>query len=229
MVQLLSIAALGFFLGMRHATDPDHVLAVTTIVSGEKRIGRAAWIGALWGLGHTLTILVVGGAIILFGLVIPPRVGLTMEFSVAAMLIVLGLWNLSAMVRAAGEAGDHTHAHPTPGSTGPFRWLRPVGIGVVHGLAGSAGVALLVLATIRDPLWATAYLLVFGVGTVAGMMLVTMSISVPFAYTSGRSVRINRALALASGLFSVAFGAFLVYEIGIVNGLFIAHPIWAPK
>ncbi|HKV73145.1 MAG TPA: hypothetical protein VJN95_01395, partial [Gemmatimonadales bacterium] len=96
---LFSIVALGFFLGMRHATDPDHVVAVTTIVARQKKAGSAAWIGALWGLGHTLTILIVGGGIILFRWVIPPRLGLSMEFSVGLMLILLGIMNLSGFWR----------------------------------------------------------------------------------------------------------------------------------
>src|ERR1700730_16027648 len=100
MITLLSIIALGFFLGMRHATDPDHVIAVTTIVSRQRSTRQAALIGVLWGLGHTITILIVGSAIILFGVVIPARVGLTMEFSVGLMLIVLGAMNISSFVRS---------------------------------------------------------------------------------------------------------------------------------
>lgn len=96
MVSLLSILFLGFFLGMRHATDADHVVAVTTIVARERSLRAAAPIGAVWGLGHTVTILLVGGGIIVFGVVIPPRVGLTMELSVALMLILLGGLNLAA-------------------------------------------------------------------------------------------------------------------------------------
>src|ERR1700688_2081426 len=99
MVTLLSIIALGFFLGMRHATDPDHVIAVTTIVSRQRSIRNAALMGVLWGLGHTITILAVGSAIILFGIVIPPRLGLTMELSVGLMLILLGVLNLSGFTR----------------------------------------------------------------------------------------------------------------------------------
>src|SRR5271154_7188771 len=98
MISLLSIVVLGFFLGMRHATDPDHVIAVTTIVSRQRSIGHAALIGALWGLGHTITILFVGSAIVLFGFVIPPRLGLTMEMSVGLMLILLGILNLSGIM-----------------------------------------------------------------------------------------------------------------------------------
>src|SRR5437773_3810471 len=99
MIAFLSIIALGFFLGMRHATDPDHVIAVSTIVSRERKISRAAWIGVFWGFGHTLTIFVVGAAIILFGFVIPPRIGLSMELSVGAMLIVLGAMNVFSFIR----------------------------------------------------------------------------------------------------------------------------------
>src|SRR5271155_1403207 len=127
MITLFSIIVLGFFLGMRHATDPDHVIAVTTIVSRQRSIRHAAWIGVLWGLGHTITILAVGSAIILFGLVIPPRVGLTMELSVGLMLILLGAMNLSGILRRITETvtplqpsqhshshghGDYFHSHP---------------------------------------------------------------------------------------------------------------------
>src|SRR5579863_3513803 len=103
MITLVAIILLGFFLGMRHATDPDHVVAVTTIVSRERTIRHATLIGALWGLGHTFTILVVGSAIILFKLTIPPRLGLTMELSVGLMLILLGVLNLTGVLRRAIE------------------------------------------------------------------------------------------------------------------------------
>ena len=115
MVSLLSIIALGFFLGMRHATDPDHVIAVATIVSRQRSIRRSALIGVFWGLGHTLTILLVGAAIILFNLVIPPRIGLSMELSVALMLIVLGLMNVVSFLRSAPGV-DHKRGD-APAST----------------------------------------------------------------------------------------------------------------
>jgi high-affinity nickel permease len=265
MITLLSIIALGFFLGMRHATDADHVIAVTTIVSRQRSIRYAALIGALWGLGHTITILVVGSAIILFGIAIPTRVGLTMELSVGLMLILLGILNLSGMLRSITETltpshhrlhshphghGDYVHSHShghrpekhghaedaTPvgwmdrvfGRMGPYQIVRPLAVGVVHGLAGSAAVALLVLTTIRVPSWAILYLLVFGIGTVAGMMLITAAIAVPFAFSESRFARLNRGLALTSGLLSLAFGVFIVYQMGFVNGLFTHHPTWVP-
>ena len=110
-LSLLSILVLGFVLGMRHATDADHVVAVSTIVSRERRIRSAAWIGALWGAGHTITIFAVGVGIIVFTLVIPPRVGLSMEFSVGLMLVLLGWVNLRGLGKNAHGEDRHTHAH----------------------------------------------------------------------------------------------------------------------
>ena len=115
MTTLLAVIALGFFLGMRHATDPDHVIAVTTIVARQRDLRHAAWIGALWGVGHTVTILLVGAAIILFSIVIPPRIGLTMELGVGLMLILLGVLNLTGMMRWITEVltpGGHLHGAP---------------------------------------------------------------------------------------------------------------------
>jgi high-affinity nickel-transport protein len=261
MLEPLPLLLLGFFLGMRHATDADHVIAVTAIVSRERSLWLAARIGGLWGLGHTLTILAAGGAIVLFGLVIPPRVGLTLELSVAVMLVLLGALNLTGILRSLRAApglappghaahshphthGDYVHTHPhghgpgghghaedqTPqarldrtfGRLGLYQALRPLIVGVVHGLAGSAALALLVLATVREPSWALAYLLVYGLGTVAGMLVMTTAIGLPLAYTAARSSRLHQTLGVASGLLSLGFGLFLAYQVGIVQGLFTA-------
>ncbi len=214
MISFLAVLALGFLLGVRHAADPDHVVAVSTIVTRSRSVGRAATVGALWGAGHTATILLVGGAIILFKLTITPRVGLAMELVVAAMLIILGVVNLFGQ---------------PPANDASFATVRPVMIGFVHGLAGSAAVALLVLTTIEDPRWSLAYLVVFGLGTVAGMMLVTAAIAVPLAFGAVRVAGLHRHLRLASGALSVAFGLFLVHQIGVVDGLFTGDPRWTPQ
>jgi high-affinity nickel-transport protein len=269
MIGFLSILAVGFFLGMRHATDPDHVIAVTTIVSNQRNSMRAAMIGAFWGVGHTLTIFVVGAGIILFNLVIPVRVGLSMEFSVAVMLIILGVWNVAGFLRAVPAAsasdpvaqkvihshphshGDFVHNHPhahqheshsgSPehvpldwmdrvfGKVSVYQYLRPLVVGIVHGLAGSAAVALLVLTTIRNVHWAVAYLLIFGVGTIAGMMVITMSIASAFTMMGRGRQKFSRRLALASGLLSLGFGLFVAYQICFVNGLFTSHAQWIPR
>jgi hypothetical protein len=265
----LAILAIGFFLGMRHATDPDHVIAVSTIVSRERSIMKAGLIGILWGVGHTLTILAVGAAIVLLGLVIPARVGLTMEFSVGLMLILLGVLNLSGAMKWLSEkfapahpphSGEHVHVHghgahvhfhrhmhglgeehhgaslapphwlrASFARLGPYHSLRPLLIGIVHGLAGSAAVALLVLGTIREPHWAVFYLLVFGVGTIAGMMLITAAFAIPFSVAGDKFAWLNRSLVTGSGVLSLAFGLFVSYHIGFVDGLFSSHPNWTPR
>lgn len=243
-LSLVSVLVLGFVLGMRHATDADHVVAVSTIVSRERRISSAAWIGALWGLGHTLTIFAVGVGIIVFTLVIPTRVGLSMELSVGLMLVLLGAINLrsfSKSIPASPSADDqHPHTHPITdrsvdamdrwfGNWTLYQWLRPLIVGLVHGLAGSAAVALLVLTTLHNSRWALAYLLIFGIGTIAGMMVITVAMASALRYAGERSQWINRRLAVATGILSVAFGLFIVYQMGIAHGLFTSHPTWTPE
>ncbi|HXN12883.1 MAG TPA: hypothetical protein VN865_07260 [Candidatus Acidoferrales bacterium] len=269
----LAIALLGLLLGMRHATDPDHVIAVTTILSRERRLAVAARIGVVWGLGHTLTVLLVGAAIIVFKIVIPARLGLAMEFTVAIVLILLGLGAAANLVRNAatrmrgGSSRDeglvvHAHAHTHDGAThlhphvhvSPHEdvddamhhdhripaealpsfaarrpLLRSFGVGLVHGLAGSAAIALLVLSAIPQPLWATLYLAIFCVGTIIGMALITTAIAAPFMVASRRAARLHQGLVTGSGLLSFGFGLFLAYHIGIVDHLFSAAPIWIPQ
>jgi high-affinity nickel-transport protein len=262
MISLFAIIALGFFLGMRHATDPDHVVAISTIVTRQPSTRAALLIGIMWGVGHTLTIMVVGGALVFFAFVIPPRLGLTLEMGVALMLIVLGTWNLAGFleqvrtIRRSQRLGAslvpaHSHGHDTilhfhGGYAGPephqhheapmIEWLdwrlsglntyqliRPLVVGLVHGLAGSAAVALLVLALIKNPWWAMAYLVVFGFGTIAGMMVITAAMGAVLAYASTRSYRAE-SLRFASGFLSVGFGLFLAYQIAIVDGLIDGTP-----
>jgi len=241
MVSIAMILLLGFALGMRHATDPDHVVAVTTIVAKQRGVAKAGLIGALWGLGHTVTIFVVGAVIILFGVTIPPRLGLSMEFAVAFMLILLGILNLTGTLRRLQERFLGGSLSPRANGTqctdsrvgvvdnlGTYNVFRPLIIGIVHGLAGSAAVALLVMTTIRDPWWAIAYLLLFGLGTVAGMILITALIAMPIVWSQQRFSSWNHGITVVSGLISLSFGFFLTYQIAIVDGLFSNHPQWTP-
>jgi high-affinity nickel-transport protein len=208
--ETLTPILLGVLLGLRHATDADQV-AVTTIVAREKSLARAAWVGAVWGFGHTLTLLLLGGAIIAFRIVIPPRIGLGLEFAVALMLIGLGFSNIRQR---------NSEAAP--------KLSRPLLIGVVHGLAGSAAVALLVLASIRTPLAAAMYLLMFGLGTVLGMMIVTALLAVPALFVGERVVRMRSGVRLAAGALSIVFGLLLARELVVDGGLFSAAPTWEP-
>ena len=200
-------------LGMRHAADPDHVVAVTTIVARERSAWRALRVGAFWGLGHSITILAVGGAIVLLKLAFTPRLGLSLEFAVACMLVVLGVLNLLDVRPRAARADE----------------LRPLLVGVVHGLAGSAAATLLVLPLIDDARLALVYLGVFGLGTVAGMALVTIAIAAPAALVAARVAGMQRTLRLASGAVSLAFGVWLAHRVGVVDGLFTDTPRWTPE
>jgi high-affinity nickel-transport protein len=232
-MSLLSVLILGLFLGMRHATDPDHVVAVTTLVSQRHTTRGAMLLGALWGVGHGLTLLVVGGAIIALGLVMPPWLGLSLELGVALMLIGLGVINLrrARQLAQSGHGHEHHGEHAHGGARPPAPYaqrLRSLIIGVVHGLAGSAAVALLVLSTIREPGWAFVYLCLFGAGTVTGMMLLTTAVSFPLAAAARRFGSVERLLGHVTGAVSVALGLFLVYQIGFVDGLFAGDLSWDP-
>jgi high-affinity nickel-transport protein len=270
------IALLGLLLGMRHATDPDHVIAVTTILSRERRLMTAARIGIVWGLGHTLTVLVVGAAIIVFKIAIPTRLGLTMEFAVAVVLILLGagaaaslMRKFAARMRSSSDREDlvvhahlhshrdshgdtaHSHPHvhvgasenadnlvhhdhriaadklPAFGSRRPL--LKSFGVGLVHGLAGSTAIALLILSAIPQPLWATLYLAIFCCGTIIGMGLITVAIATPFVVASRKVSWLHQGLVTGSGLLSFGFGLFLAYQIGVVDHLFGTAPNWIPR
>ncbi len=250
MISFIGILILGFFLGMRHATDPDHVVAVMTIVTRQRGIAKAGVIGALWGMGHTLTIFLVGAAIILFKVAIPPRLGLSMEFAVGLMLILLGVLNLTGVLRWLQQRFTPSLVMPqvqeiesdvaatTSGGNwlernlrelGLYNALRPLVVGTVHGLAGSAAVAILVMTTISDPWWAIAYLLLFGLGTIAGMAVMTTAMAFPIVYTGRKMFRWNQAMTMGSGVLSVAFGMFIAFQIGVGGGLFTGSPHWTPR
>jgi len=236
---LASAVVLGFVLGVQHATDPDHLVAVATIVTRERRFADGALIGALWGFGHMASLMLAGAVIIAFSVTLRPSLATGLELLVAATLIVLGVLRLRDAARGVdtvepahlgadhdhggaevvhshahahdGHVHGHPHVHPSRRLLAAFgagrRRLaaRAVVIGAVHGMAGSAAVSLLVLATLPTPAGAVAYLLVFGAGTIVGMTALTAAMAYPVALAS-RMRRARTALAVGAGFGSIAFG-----------------------
>ncbi|MGH7398900.1 MAG: high-affinity nickel-transport family protein [Candidatus Rokuibacteriota bacterium] len=254
---LLPVLLLGLLFGVQHATDPDHVIAVATIVARTRRFGAGALVGAFWGVGHTVTVTAVGVAILVYDVTVTARVALSLELVVALMLIVLGVLRIVWVFRDSEavpvahlgephphESGPvlhnhvhthgnlvhrHPHVHPPARllralqTVGAMQALRSALVGLVHGLAGSAAVALLVLSSIRGTAGAVGYLLLFGVGTILGMTAITGLLSLPFTVRAPWLRRGRRGLALTTGAVSVAFGLYLVFQIGIVDGLFLGR------
>ena len=208
---LFPALAFGFVLGVRHATDADHIAAVGTVTSGGHSLRRAALVGAWWGVGHSISVLLVGGALVLLRLPMPARVALALEFAVALMLIALGVRSLLARRRDVTASA-----------------LRPLVVGVMHGLAGSAVLALLIIAATDSELIAVLYLLCFCVGTTAGMALVTALLTVPGRMSATRAITFDRALRVAAGVASIAIGVTMAHRIGVQDGLFAAVPTTGP-
>jgi hypothetical protein len=236
----LAVLGLGFVLGLRHALDVDHLAAVSTLVSQRRGLLGSSLVGALWGLGHTLALLAVGVVVIALGAHVPPALARGLELGVAAMLVGLGaqvLWT----IRRGGTL--HVHAHEHDGrrhvhghvhgdarggvGAGPHHHrvprARPLLVGVVHGLAGSAALMLAVLAAIPSPPLAVAYLGVFGLGSIGGMVAMSALLGVPLALAGERVARADVALRAAAGVGSIAVGLVLAWRIGVEAGV-ATHP-----
>ncbi|WP_437952388.1 high-affinity nickel-transport family protein [Sorangium sp. So ce296] len=190
-----SALLLGLGLGLRHATDADHLVAIATLLQRERGPRRAALVAALWGLGHSATFLGVGLLVVLLGLRVPVPFETAAELLVALMLIALGAWQLARLRRPALAPGHGDAAH-----------ARSVAVGLVHGLAGSAGIALLATTSIPSRLWAAAYLALFGLGTVAGMVALTVILSWPIGWTLARGGTARRTSVVAAALLGIATG-----------------------
>ena len=226
---------MGLLLGIQHALDPDHLIAVSTIVSEHKNFKWASLIGVFWGLGHTTTLLIVGLLVIGLRVSIPPRLGEGLEFLVALMLVILGI-NVLRKAFGAERVHLHTHSHSPETHTHfhvhdnprqdhahphPFKAMRrPFIVGMVHGLAGSAALMLLVLSTIESPVGGLLYIVIFGLGSVGGMLLLSGIIGLPFILTAQRFSAMNRWIRVFAGVASVTFGIYLGWEIGSQLGLF---------
>jgi len=233
----VTVLVLGFALGLKHALDPVHMVAVSTIVSESKSIARSSLVGTFWGLGHTMSLLLAGIAVIAFRIRIPERMALWMEFAVALMLVILGAkallkplrgWNVH-IHRHSHDGSSHIHLHlHRPGEEGAHHHrhligfgARPFFVGMVHGMAGSAALMILVLATIPSALAGLLYIAVFGLGSVGGMLIMSSLISMPFVLTRKRFRLLSEGLQVTVGLFSLSFGLFLAWHYGFREHLIL--------
>jgi ABC-type nickel/cobalt efflux system permease component RcnA len=223
---------LGFVLGLRHALDPDHLVAVSTIVSEHKSVARSSLVGTFWGLGHTASLLAISVVILLLRTSIPKHTSLWMELPVALMLVVLGIntlwrtlrergWQVHTHVHRHEEGEPHSHIHLHAHDKHIHRHhlfrvgRRPFLVGLVHGVAGSAAITLAVVATIPSLALGLAYIAIFGIGSIGGMLLMSAMIGLPFALTARRFSILNGGIRLLAGLFSVLFGLWLAW--GLVH------------
>jgi ABC-type nickel/cobalt efflux system permease component RcnA len=230
----VSTMLVGLGIGIRHAFDADHLAAVSTIVCDRKNLLSSLLIGGVWGIGHTASLMLAGVGVILLNISIE-RYEKILEFCVALMLIGLGANVLYKLVRGGRlhyhvhSHGSYTHIHPhihenrpepDPNSHHGLRLsIRPLIIGMVHGLAGSAALMLIVLASIKSTVLAFVYIIVFGIGSIGGMMLMSIVLSLPARYTAEHFKRTHLAVQAAAGLFSLGFGLSLAYELGFKEWL----------
>jgi ABC-type nickel/cobalt efflux system permease component RcnA len=238
-LSLFAILSLGFIFGLKHATEVDHVVAVSTIVSRHKNVFRSAFVGALWGAGHTLSLLAIAVIVLWFRVAIPERVSGWLEFGVALMIIGLGvsaLWralrnNSHVHVHQHSHGGvSHTHVHfheqetkhaaasSSEQSIHSHRVSRvgwkPILVGMMHGLAGSGALTLLVLAEIKSAWVGLLYVLDFGLGSIVGMLLMSGLIGLPFALTSKKLTHAHQGLQTVAAILSICFGIWYAYQVG---------------
>lgn len=204
---MLTAVALGLLLGIRHAADPDHLVAVSAISSGGGRAGSNAWVGFIWGLGHATTVLVLGGALVALDLQVPERLGLGLEGLVGAVLIALGVSNLRS-----GRRLETATRLPAAGRL-PRRGVRSFGVGAVHGLAGTGALAVLAVAAMPTASAAIAYLAVFGAGSIAGMVAISLGLGPPLRWAAARP-SVAGAVARTTGAVALALGTWLVWRVG---------------
>ncbi len=222
----ITILLFGFVIGLKHAVEADHLAAVSTIVAERKNFLSSALVGGFWGLGHTISLLIVGAVVVLLKIQIPEAVEAKLEAVVGAMLVLLGLNALRKLLQKdkihvhihehEGHLHTHIHTHDKAKQSVSHHLKRlsprSIAIGMVHGLAGSAALMLLIVPTIDSSIVALLYILVFGVGSIAGMMLMSLLISVPVHFTAGRFKMLNKGILFAAGIFSFGLGTFIIYE-----------------
>lgn len=236
-----ALVALGLLFGLKHATEVDHVVAVSTIVSEHRSVLRSALVGGLWGVGHTASLIIVGVLVLVFRVAIPQRVANWLEFGVALMIIALGVLAITRVLHKRADIHLHRHSHdgqshvhvhfhehgtshasaasseasPSPHSHAiELIGFKPLLVGAMHGLAGSAALTLLVLTQIQSVSLGLLYLTLFGLGSTAGMLLMSGLIGLPFALSGRRLTSINYGLQTVAGTISIAFGLWYAYAVG---------------
>jgi ABC-type nickel/cobalt efflux system permease component RcnA len=229
---LISTLGLGFLIGMQHATEVDHVAAVCSIASRRSGISSISRHGLFWGIGHTLTLFLVGGTCLVMRASLPENIASRLEFTVGVMLVGLGLHVLYRLWRDKvhfhahrhGSGPSHFHAHSHLADKGPH-WAnghdhahqerlpwRTLAVGLVHGMAGSAALVVLTAATFDSPWWGLAYILTFGIGTAAGMALLSAIIAAPITLTARSLTFANRTLQGAIGVVTCIVGVRILLE-----------------
>jgi len=231
------LLAFGFVTGLQHATEADHITAVATLVSKNRRLSKASLLGALWGAGHTLTLFIAGLAVLLLAVSIPTKLALSLEFGVGIMLIILGLSVIRSVRRNAvidsffnmfstkhmhpHAHGNKVHVHPHGHDEEHTHSHKSIIVGMIHGMAGSGALMLVVLSTVDSVMSGLAYIALFGIGSVVAMLAVSTAIGLPFVFTANRFGNINRYVRAVAALVSIGLGISVIYEIGFLEQLFI--------
>jgi ABC-type nickel/cobalt efflux system permease component RcnA len=232
-ITLFSILGLGFVLGIKHAIEPDHVIAVSTIASQSKKLMRSSLAGVFWGIGHTATLFIIGIILILMKGEIPEKWAMSLEFLVGIMLVYLGVTTIISFKNIHlykqehdGEVNKHVHSHVHDGRHEHIHqykkvsYIKSMFIGLVHGLAGSGAMVVLTMSTVNSAWEGAIYILIFGTGTVIGMLFFTTLIGIPFVF-SAKKFSLNKTLTQATGVISTVFGIYYMYNLGVTEGLFI--------
>jgi ABC-type nickel/cobalt efflux system permease component RcnA len=237
-LSMMAVLTIGLVFGLKHATEVDHVVAVSTIVSRHKNVFHSALVGALWGAGHTASLLIVAAIVLSLRVTIPEAVSGWLEFGVAIMIIFLGINALRRPLRQNAHVHVHHHSHDGLSHThihfhehetqhapvlqshhshavSRLGW-KPVLIGMMHGLAGSGALMLLVLTQISSPLLGFLYVATFGIGSIVGMLLMSGLIGLPFAFSSRKLTHLHQGLQTVAAVFSICFGIWYAYKAAIV-------------
>lgn len=237
---MMSVLFLGFLIGMRHAVEADHVAAVASLVTRCHSVRESVRLGSAWGLGHTLTLFLFGSVVILMDVMLPDRMAMMLEFAVGIMLIVLGIDVIRRVIRERlhfhGHQHDngvrhfHAHSHQDEGPHEDSAHkhthrkkipLRALLIGMMHGMAGSAALIILTLQTVTSPLTGLIYMLLFGLGSIIGMALLSAIIMIPLRRSAQRLTWFYNGLQTAVGFGTLLLGGYVLFEIGVIEGLVI--------